>query len=144
MNIKKILCYVALVVLVILIILPPALRLFVKDDVSDTTKDVVVLLTCNKGDEEINMSYKNGTLMNIKYSFMYDNTNFKDNDSAIKKVLEGIANTQMNTVDGKVTYRLDTTINNNMLQLPSDYKQSSNEMNNFYVLAGYECLKMES
>ena len=138
---KKILCYVALVVLIILIILPPALRIFVKDDNVDTPKDVVELLTCTRGEEEINMPYKNGGLTSIKYTFV-ENTAVNENGT-LKSVLVGIGNTQIENNNGEVTYRLDMTLQNNAIQVPDVYKRTSEVMKNYYTNLGYYCLIMK-
>jgi len=144
---KKFLCYVALVVLIVLIILPPALRIFVKDDNGDDNpRDVVVLLMCTRGEESINMPYKNGGLMSIKYSFMDTGVNSEfdiNNTETLKDVLVRIGNTQIETLAGKVTYRLDLTVQNNALQVPEKYKRTSEVMKNYYANLGYTCTIMK-
>lgn len=137
---RKILCYVALVVLIILIILPPALRIFVKDDGSDDKpKDVVELLMCKKGEEEINMPYKNGGLTSIKYRFMDTGDGTTNETGTLKSVLVGIGNTQIENNNGEVTYRLDLTLQNNAIQVPDEFKRTSEVMKNYYTNLGYSC-----
>lgn len=137
---KKILCYVALVVLIVLIILPPALRIFVKDDGSDDKpRDVVELLTCTRGEEEINMPYKNGGLTSIKYRFMDTGDGTINETGTLRSVLAGIGNTQIESNNGEVTYRLDLTLQNNAIQVPDEYKRTSEVMKNYYTNLGYSC-----
>ena len=152
---KKILCYVAIVLLIILIILPPALRLFVKDDyIEEVPKDVIELLMCTKEAESINMPYKNGLLTMIKYSFkeevnsdivdfdgyINDDSNFGDVNEVetIKSVLENISSTQKENVNGDVTYKLELTDTNKSL-VPESYRGTSDVMKTYYTNLGYTC-----
>lgn len=137
---KKILCYVALVVLIVLIILPPALRIFVKDDGSDDKpRDVMELLNCKRGEEEINMPYKNGGLTSIKYRFMDTGDGSTNETGTLKSVLVGIGNTQIENSNGEVTYRLDLTLQNNAIQVPDEFKRTSEVMKDYYTNLGYSC-----
>lgn len=136
---KKVLCYLALVVLVILIILPPALRIFVKDDGSDAKpKDVVELLSCKKSNESISMPYKNGALTSIKYTVV-DNGDNNVTYGTLRNILMNIGNTHTETIDGKITYRLDMTVQNNALRVPDVYKGTSEIMKDYYTRLGYSC-----
>lgn len=149
---KKILCYVAIVLLIILIVLPPALRIFVKDEgTAEIPKDVIELLTCTKNDESISMPYKNGVLTMIKYSFKEqtnsdifsfngDTNNYGDvnETETIKSVLEKNPNTQKETNNGEVTYKLEMN-ESNSVQIADTYKGSSEVMKNYYTNLGYSC-----
>ena len=140
---KKFLCYVALIVLIVLIILPPALRIFVKDDSVDTPKDVVELLNCKRGDEEINMPYKNGMLTSIKYRFMDTGEGATNEVGTLKSVLANITSTNIEFVDNEISYRLDLTVQNNALQVPSEFKGTSEVMSDYYTNLGYSCIIMK-
>lgn len=149
---KKILCYFAIVLLITLIVLPPALRIFVKDDYEEELpKDVVELLSCTKTDESISMPYKNGVLTMIKYSFKEqtnsdifsfngDTNNYGDvnETETIKSVLEKNTNTQKETNNGEVTYKLEMN-ESNSVQIADTYKGSSEVMKNYYTNLGYSC-----
>lgn len=67
-RIKK-LCYVALVILIILLLMPPAFRLFVKDKNSGEVKeeDVVIILNCNNSTESITSTFLNGKPGTLTY-----------------------------------------------------------------------------
>lgn len=163
---KKILCYVAIVLLLILIILPPMLRIFVKEEAYEPPKDVVSLLNCNKDDESISMPYLNGGLVSIKYTFPalisspdiyvreddFDNnlgdilevpdTNLTltpNESKTLKSVLEGITNTQSETVNNLTIYTLDMKDTNNSSLVPNEFKGSSDVMKNYYTNLGYTC-----
>lgn len=140
---KKMLCYVALIVLIVLIILPPALRIFVKEEVlDDVPRDVVELLNCTRDDEEINMPYKNGMLTSIKYRFMDPGEGATNEVGTLKSVLANITSTNIEFVENKISYSLDLTVQNNALQVPSEFKGNSEVMSNYYTNLGYSCLIM--
>ena len=62
----RIICYVSLFFLVILLFLPPALRLFVEDKEPEEKK-VITILTCNKADATISSTFLNDVHQNIVY-----------------------------------------------------------------------------
>ena len=66
---KKVLCYIALVLLTVLIITPPLVRVLYKekDEAEGEIKDKFELLICNKGNFTISTSYKNNEPLNIKF-----------------------------------------------------------------------------
>ena len=67
---KNILLYLAIFILLFLLCLPKALRLFGADlyKKEEKTVDVVEAISCNKLNEAINISYMNGKT----YNFFYD------------------------------------------------------------------------
>ena len=160
---KRILCYVVLVLLIVLIVLPPVLRVFAKEEAYVPPKDVVSMLSCTRDNESISMPYLNGNLVSIKYTFpvtiinpdsIVDADNLGDiledndvplvnNNQTIKNVLENITNTKSETVDNLTTYLLDMKDTNNSLQVPSEFKGSSEVMKNYYNNLGYTCSIME-
>lgn len=159
---KKILCYVAIILLIVLIILPPALRILVKgDNDEEVTKDVVELLACTKNDESINMPYKNGNLTMIKYSFKEEinpdtfdfnshnnddeNTDIQDEYGdvngieTIKSILEKNSNTHKENINGEISYKLEIN-DTNRLQVPETFKGTIDVMRNYYTNEGYSCM----
>ena len=71
----SILCYIGLVVLFILPLLPPMLRLFGKDlyvQKEEKKRDEVTILTCDKQDENINATFLNGDPQVIEYRIKGD------------------------------------------------------------------------
>lgn len=69
---KNILLYFAIFILVILLFLPPGLRLFAKDIYKDLEKknDIIETLNCNKLNETMNISYLNGEPYSLSYTIM--------------------------------------------------------------------------
>ena len=65
---KKIrfICYISLFFLVILLFLPPALRILVKEEEPEVVK-IVTVLTCNKTNESISSTFLNDVPQNILY-----------------------------------------------------------------------------
>ena len=63
------LSYICLVFLIILLLLPPILRLFGKNLYNKEVKkkDEIVILTCNKKDEGISSTFLNGEPQNLEY-----------------------------------------------------------------------------
>ncbi len=73
----SILCYISLVILFILLLLPPMLRLFGKDlyvQKEEKKKDEVIILTCDKQDENINSTFLNGEPQVIEYHIKGDHS----------------------------------------------------------------------
>jgi len=153
-KLKKVLCYVAIVILLIFIILPPSLRIFAKDDFEEKPKDVVTLLTCTKNVETVNMPYLNGNLVSIKYTFQLENNQTNENDfpndnldnitndninSELKNMLESISTTQITTENDLTTYALDMKNINNSNLVPSKFKDNSTNMKIYYNNLGYTC-----
>ena len=71
----SILCYIGLVILFILLLLPPMLRLFGKDlyvQKEEKKRDEVIILTCDKQDENINATFLNGDPQIIEYRIKGD------------------------------------------------------------------------
>ena len=77
----RIICYISLVILIILLLLPVSLRIFAKDHVTDDDKPVsrseVIVLNCNKADETINSTFSGNQPHNILYKvnlYKYNST----------------------------------------------------------------------
>lgn len=83
---KKVLCYFGLFFLVILLLIPPALRIFAKNMYPEEEKPklVVNILNCNKETESVFSSYANTTPQTFQYkikgNYVY-NLNNEDNNS---------------------------------------------------------------
>lgn len=164
---KKVLCYIAIVILLIFIILPPILRVFVDDiNVDNKPKEVVELLICTLDQEKINMPYINNKLVNIKYTFpineddnilsdsLIDNNgdiygDINENSKIIlvgeslKNTLETIPNIKKDSNDGKMTYTLDMNDVNNSSLLPAKYQDSIGNMKTYYTSLGFSCNIMQ-
>lgn len=84
----SILCYIGLVFLFILLLLPPMLRLFGKDlyvkKEEEKKKDEVVILTCDKQDENINSTFLNGNPQVLEYRIKGDHSVSVSDEKAIQ------------------------------------------------------------
>ena len=152
---KKVLCYVAIVILLIIIILPPVFRAFISEsiDENDKPKQEIVLLNCTRSDESINMPYLDGKLNKIKYTFNTpvdinnDENQTDENDNepmTIKKVLETISNTEKrDDTDGTTTYSLDMNESCVIDLVPAEYSDTKENMKTYYNNLGYTCNFME-
>ncbi len=70
---NKILCYFGLVILIFLLFLPPALRLFVAEK-KELKKDINEILTCDKADESISATFLNDKPQSVLYKMKGDHT----------------------------------------------------------------------
>ena len=82
---KNILLYFALFLLIILLLLPPALRLFGKNLYNEKkfpkkNEEVLEILNCTKINETINMSFLNGKAYNIKYEITGNHLPLESNE----------------------------------------------------------------
>ena len=71
---SRLLCYVGLIFLIVLLLLPPGLRIFGKDlyKKEEKKKDEVIVLSCTKKDESISSTFLNGEPQNIDYRIKGD------------------------------------------------------------------------
>ena len=161
---KKLLCYVAIVILLVIIILPPVFRAFVPENFDESElppKQEIVLLNCKRSDETINLPYLDGKLNKIKYTFntpilvddenepIDDDNNSNENETndneinepmTLKKVLENIPNTVIrNDTDGTTTYSLDMNEIGVVDLVPAEYRDTSSNMKSYYTNLGYSC-----
>ena len=83
---KKILCYISLVVLIILLILPPVFRLVFKEEKVEEKKDIVEILKCNNEKETVISSFLNSEPQRIQYTI---NGNYALNEEEKENVEEG-------------------------------------------------------
>ena len=78
-KIKHALCYVALVLLVILLFTPLVFKLVFKDT-PNKEEEVIMFLICNKSDESTRSSFKNGEHLNISYTITGDHRQDKKDE----------------------------------------------------------------
>ena len=71
-NVNKVLCYVGLVFLVILLIIPPLFRLIFKEKQEEVKKDVITTMKCSKENEEVASTFLNDEPQVIQYSIIGD------------------------------------------------------------------------
>ena len=84
----RILCYIGLVILIILLLLPFLLRIFGKNlyQKQETKKDEVIVLSCNKQNEMISSTFLNNEPQNIEYRIKGDYSSKDETDIETDKV----------------------------------------------------------
>ena len=131
---KDVYCYVAMAVIAILIIMPPAFRIiFAGSKPKSTIEDIVYLeMNCshgyfdNKGkmvSEEIVGNYRDGSVQTLNYKFIYDNVTEPNlTDPAVTPLVD-LANAndkvKMETKGNTVTFNIDFKSNPELLDDPS-------------------------
>lgn len=107
----RIICYISLVFLVILIFIPPLLRLLIEEK-EEVKVNVVMVLNCNKLDESINSTFLNDKPKNLMYTIKGDLT-----------VTETPDESNENDDSSQVTTSLD---DNNVTSVDNDNSQNVN------------------
>lgn len=149
---KKVLCYIALVFLIVLIITPPLVRVLYKDKDDETieVKDKFELLICNKGNFTISTSYKNNEPLNIKFEHLKDEPSLIEEDEGYKLeyyLYNGLKNLsyakEEERVNGNDTlisyYIVYTDSSDNDLMYLKEYRYPVREQKNIYEKIGYTC-----
>lgn len=80
-KLKHVMCYFALVILVILLFVPLAFKIIFKEKEPEKQPDVVTILLCNKGDESISSTFLNDDPKNLSYSIPAANVDIKEEDN---------------------------------------------------------------
>ena len=149
---NRLLCYIGLVILIILLLLPPALRLFgknlyVKEPVK---KDEILILSCNKQNESINATFLNKEPQYIDYIIKGDysvNTNEENetieqtettNETPIMTIFKPYAKINYDSKEGKTTFKVAA----NDLKQYRDYVilfSTLENQQNYYVSQAFYC-----
>lgn len=149
---KKILCYVAIVLLVLVIFVPPLTRIFYKEkEVVNVPKDKYSILKCTKDSYEIASSYKNSEGLNLRFKRLLTDANlesyseeyaFESNlDVAIKELTN--ANIDQNNEE-IITYYLEyKNVVADKLNALNDYRLPLEEQQKTYESKGYVCTLTE-
>lgn len=151
---KKLLCYLVLIFLVLLIATPPLLRMFYKDEVPKTLPDKFQLLICVKDTYNISTSYKNNEAMNIKFTHLQNDPNLEEytDQMSLEYTLDAIlkehrlVSTNTSSSDDKemISYLLTyDNMNTSELGEFSNYRLSLNEQKQSYINEGYSCNVVE-
>lgn len=141
---KKVLCYIALVLLVMIIILPPVLRVFNNEKASDNSgidnSDVIQLLSCDKDSEKVSSSYLNNAITSLKYS--YTTSDAADFISSLKDFMTS-NNIEASVSSNEYTY-IATFSNNVYTAGVLSYNQNINTQKSYYESLGYTCVILNS
>ena len=158
---KNMLLYISLFLLVILLLLPPGLRLFgknlYKEKKLSKQEDVLEILNCTKINETIDTSFLNGKAYNIKYeisgNFSLENEDENEkNDNQKNDLEENNENkvlirddfkefAEIKYIESKnlTEYRLALNIYENIPEKLSNYARSINEMSMYYEGLSFSC-----
>lgn len=113
---KNILLYLGLFFLVVLLLLPPGLRIFGKNlyKKDNKVKDIVELLKCNKENETISSTFLNKIPQNFQYklkgNYLTDNINeyeqINPDENNNLEALEMADNIEDDTIDNRLVYNI--------------------------------------
>ena len=153
---KNILLYFTLFLLIILLLLPPGLRLFGKNlyttPIIPKNKDVLEILNCTKINETISTSFLNGKAYNIKYEISGNHLS-QDNENSLLNT-EETDNVNKNTIvddlnsyaevkyieEKNITeFRLAVNLLNNIPDSLVNYTKSIQEVSNYYTDLSFSC-----
>lgn len=148
MKIKNILCYVALVFLFALIIVPPVLRIVSSGEEVVEQNDKIISLNCSGNNRKIFVSYKNNNI----YMFRYTITKTYNSDGLLEEIvgdslkssMEAVTNVQISDTYEEAEYEVlfdENGYNNN--NFPSEYMQDSVSEESYLTSQGYTCTTFE-
>ena len=153
---KKFFCYIALIVLVGIIALPPLLRTFYQDgDNEPIVVDKYQLLTCTKESYSVASSYKNQEALNIKFKHLVDDPNLVETNDQyaleykLYNVLPNISSVQKEESTNNENapmisyYIIYNEVNESVLTELSEYRLTLQEQKNYYLARGYTCSVIE-
>lgn len=157
-NAKKVLCYFSLVILTILLFLPLAFKIIFREEKEEVPVDVVEMLSCEKAEESISSSFKNGEPQNILYKVKGDFSNkgeeemveevFPDGEESssdtsyypLLQKIRGYSEITYDEAEGISSFRVSSS---SMKSIP-DYDISFSSVNNqeyYYSTIGFSCTK---
>ena len=164
---KNLLLYISLFLLVILLLLPPGLRLFgknlYKEKKISKQQDVLEILNCTKINETIDTSFLNGNAYNIKYEISGnqveeneekndenekvtgtdDNENITDtneNKISIKDDFKEYAEIKYIEEKNLTEYRIALNTIENVKEKLNNYTKTISEMSSFYEELSFSCI----
>lgn len=145
---NKFLCYIAIVVLIILIAIPPLTRIFYKEkEVLEVVRDTYTLLTCKKESYIINESYKNDDPLSIKFTIPLKVEEVElekgDFELTLENELKNIVNSTQDGEKQELSYVLQyQNFDSSKLNGFSKYRLSLDNQIIYYEENGYNCNKM--
>lgn len=150
---KKVLCYVAIFLLILVILTPPLLRVFYKGkEVVEVVNDEYAMLICTKDIYKITESYKNNNPLSIKFERPLVDSNlerYSDEfaleytiDNELKNIVN--ANTEGEGDNQTISYLLqfNNVSEDNLDKLDSFRLPLENQITH-YEAYGYICEKVE-
>lgn len=155
---KKILCFLCLILLLVLIALPPLLRSLIKDDTNNTNEEIQVkntILSCSDNNYILKTSYKNDIISMIvaKKSIVKDD-NIENKEDDIEETPKSSFDSQFEFLkeiplisykeleDGDVV-ALDFSIYDFKEYDLSNFIKTKQEQKNYYESLGFTCTIIE-
>lgn len=149
---NRILCYIGLTILIILLLLPPMLRLFgknlyIKEQVK---KDELIILRCNKQNESISSTFLNKEPQYIDYIIKGDySVKVEEENNDVVEVEETNKNTFMDIIKPYAKINYDNTTDKTTFKVHvDDLKQyrdyiilfsNIENQQNYYVSQAFYC-----
>lgn len=145
---KKFLCYISIILLVLLIALPPLTRIFYKEkEIEEVVRDTYTLLTCTKDLYIINESYKNNEPLSIKFTKPLEDNNINIEGSNIEAALDSeikkLVNSTQDEERQEISYILQyQNFDLSTLSGLANFRLSLDNQVKYYEQNGYVCKKM--
>ena len=147
------LCYLGLGVLVFLLLLPVALRLFGKNlyEKKEVKKDVVTLLNCNKKSETVSSTFLNEDPKNLNYKIGGDYSTVQINDTDEQEIdmssktatvfielIKDYAKIEYSHIDNATSFNVDVK---DLKQVPNyvGIFSSIENQNKYFSSQGFSC-----
>ena len=145
---KKLLCYLAIIILISFIAVPPLLRAFYNDDNKQPVIiDKFELMTCKKDDYIISSSYKNSEIVNIRFAYYEEKLNIETDDDEkmfeliIARSLKNDTKTNLDIKeDDQIIYtlKIDEATGKTLEEL-EEYRLKIDEQKTLYEANEYTC-----
>lgn len=144
---KKLLCYLAILILIAFIVIPPVVRSVYKDIDKPVEKtDEYAMMTCGNGVYTMTSYYKNSEILNISLDFSQDDENIRelkeepDNsfEHTLYKELESDTAKVDNSTNDIVSYKL-VFANSEKYNSYSYYTSLLDTQKTAYEAKGYTC-----
>ena len=155
-KMKHALCYIALVILVILLFTPLVFRIVFKET-PKKEEEVIMFLICNKGDESTRSSFINDEPQNISYTIVGDYREIKETeevplteennkdeetvdikDNPVVKKLLNYSTWSFNDLENKSTISFNATIAKGSLDYEMNFA-NIDKQESFYGSQGFSC-----
>ena len=132
-TLKKILCYFALVILIVLLFTPMAFRIAFKEKKEEPKKDVVYILKCNKGDESISSTFLNEQPHKITYTITGNYmTNSEQNENNSETNNETISGSLSSRFINYASFEYDEETNKSSLNFDVEYSKGTPDYEAFF------------
>lgn len=152
---KTVLLYFLMIILLILLFLPPALRKFMPVEVDidelEEGKNVITMVNCSKGaSENLNFTYNNKQIKSLYYRVSGNKASYKSNeevleieDNEVVKSIYKYGYPVYNETDNVTIFNVVFTSLEMNEQLLKDYSQPISRQKDFAESKGFTCTIVE-